>query len=49
MNLEIRPFAEPDRVALIELWRVCGLHHPPNDPDDDIDRKIAHDPEHLKL
>ncbi len=47
MDLEIRPFAEPDRGALLELWRMCGLNHAPNDPNEDIDRKLAHDPEHL--
>ncbi len=47
MDLEIRPFTELDRAALIELWSLSGLHHPPNDPDEEIDRKLAHDPEHL--
>jgi ribosomal protein S18 acetylase RimI-like enzyme len=37
----IRPFAERDRTALIDLWRRCGLTRPWNDPDRDIDRKLA--------
>ncbi len=47
MDLEIRPYAEPDREALIDLWQRCGLVVEHNDPDEDIDRKLAHDPEHL--
>ncbi len=47
MKLAIRPFEADDREALIGLWHVCGLDRPPNDPNDDIDRKLAHDPEHL--
>ena len=38
--MEIRPFTETDRAAVVELWRRCGLIVPWNDPDKDIDRKM---------
>lgn len=37
----IREFREPDRAAVIELWHACELVRPWNDPDLDIDRKLA--------
>lgn len=37
----IRTFLEADRKAIIELWQACDLTRPWNDPDKDIDRKIA--------
>ena len=39
----VREFGEPDRAAVVELWRGCGLLRPWNDPDLDIDRKLAVD------
>ena len=42
--MRIRTFAEPDRVAVIDLWRRVGLTRPWNDPDRDIDRKLADSP-----
>jgi ribosomal protein S18 acetylase RimI-like enzyme len=39
--LAIRPFRETDRDALIRLWRRADLLRPWNDPDRDIDRKLA--------
>ncbi|WP_043526557.1 GNAT family acetyltransferase [Litchfieldella xinjiangensis] len=42
--MTIRPFREADRQAVIALWRVCGLLRPWNDPDKDIDRKLAVQP-----
>lgn len=45
--MNIRPFKEADRDALIALWRDCLLVVPWNDPDRDIDRKLAADPEGL--
>jgi ribosomal protein S18 acetylase RimI-like enzyme len=45
--LEVRPFEASDRAALIELWRRCDLARPWNDPDRDIDRKLARDRELL--
>jgi ribosomal protein S18 acetylase RimI-like enzyme len=41
--LVIRPFHEADRAALVALWRRCELTRPWNDPDRDIDRKLAAD------
>ena len=41
MNPEIRTFREDDRAAVVALWHACGLAHPQNDPDLDIDRKLA--------
>ena len=43
--MDIRRFREPDRAAVIELWRCCDLTRPWNDPDLDIDRKVRHDPD----
>jgi ribosomal protein S18 acetylase RimI-like enzyme len=37
----IRPFLDADAAAVIELWRVCGLTRPWNDPARDIDRKLT--------
>ena len=34
-------FGEPQRDAVIELWRRCGLLRSWNDPNLDIDRKLA--------
>ncbi len=41
--MNIRPFEEHDRPAVIDLWRACGLVVPQNDPDKDIDRKLKVD------
>lgn len=43
--MEIRSFIESDRNAVIELWQACGLTRPWNDPDSDISRKLAVQPE----
>ncbi len=40
----IRPFEQTDRAAVIDLWRRVGLTRPWNDPDRDIDRKVADSP-----
>jgi len=40
-SIEITGFAEADRAALIELWHLCGLTRPWNDPSKDIDRKLT--------
>lgn len=44
-TLEIRPFDNADRDAVIELWQRCELTRPWNDPSSDIDRKCAVDPD----
>lgn len=46
-DIGIRPFRRDDRDALVELWRRCGLTRPWNDPNLDIDRKLAVDPDGL--
>ena len=43
--MEIRTFREEDRGAVIELWRECRLIRPQNDPNKDIDRKMAFQPD----
>lgn len=43
--MEARPFKEIDRAQVIELWKACGLTRPWNDPDKDISRKLAVQPE----
>lgn len=40
----IRTFEEPDRAAVVNLWNRVGLTRPWNDPDRDIDRKVADSP-----
>ena len=42
-----RAFRPGDRSGVRELWHVCGLVQPANDPDADIDRKLHRDPEGL--
>ncbi|MFN3256819.1 MAG: GNAT family acetyltransferase [Ilumatobacter sp.] len=37
----IRTFEERDRASVIDLWRRADLLRPWNDPDADIDRKLA--------
>lgn len=41
----IRPFNAADTVAVVELWRACGLTRPQNDPHKDIARKLQVNPE----
>lgn len=43
--MEVRPFRERDRDQVIELWKICGLTRPWNNPDKDISRKLAVQPE----
>ena len=43
--MKIRAYEENDRVAVIELWKACGLVVPQNDPSRDIDRKLLVDPD----
>lgn len=37
----VRAFREQDRAEVVELWRVCDLLRPWNDPHRDIQRKLA--------
>jgi len=41
----IRPFADADERAVVELWARCGLVRPWNDPHEDITRKRRVQPE----
>ncbi|MFH2050716.1 MAG: GNAT family acetyltransferase [bacterium] len=41
----IRPYKIEDEDKVINLWRKCGLVVPHNDPKEDIDTKIAFQPE----
>ncbi len=41
--LTIRTFENEDRDAVIALWQDCGLTRSWNDPQADIDRKLARD------
>lgn len=43
--MKIRPFKESDRQAVIQLWQDCDLTRPWNDPNTDISRKVAFQPE----
>ena len=43
--MKIREFSESDREAVIELWDVCELTRPWNNPDLDISRKLRVQPE----
>jgi len=43
--MEIRQFKDSDRSAVIELWQACDLTRPWNNPDQDISRKLAIQPE----
>ena len=43
--MRIRPFAEPDTDAVVELWRRADLVRPWNDPHLDIRRKLTQQPE----
>lgn len=38
--MNIRPFTKADTEALVDLWQVCGLTVPWNDPRKDIARKL---------
>ena len=42
--MNIRPFELADEAAVISLWDRCGLLRPWNDPQKDIQRKLAVNP-----
>jgi ribosomal protein S18 acetylase RimI-like enzyme len=44
-DLVIRSFRPDDRAAVVSLWERCDLTRPWNDPNLDIDRKLATDPD----
>jgi ribosomal protein S18 acetylase RimI-like enzyme len=41
--MEIRTYQKGDQAGVIDLWKRCGLVVPWNDPQKDIDRKMAVD------
>lgn len=43
--MRIRPFAESDTEAVVDLWRSAGLTRPWNDPHRDVQRKLGVQPE----
>jgi ribosomal protein S18 acetylase RimI-like enzyme len=43
----LRSYRPGDREALVSLWSICELTRPWNDPNRDIDRKLARDAENL--
>lgn len=43
--MEIREFEQRDQAAVIDLWKECQLVVPWNDPVQDIQRKLAIDPD----
>jgi len=43
--LNVRIFKSTDHDAVIELWRRCDLLRPWNDPQKDIERKLADSPD----
>lgn len=45
--MTIRPYRAEDRAALVALWRDADLIRPVNDPDRDIERMLARDPDGL--
>ncbi|HEY3780154.1 MAG TPA: GNAT family acetyltransferase [Fimbriimonadaceae bacterium] len=42
--MEIRQFQETDRAGVLSVWVNSGITRPWNNPDKDIDRKVAVDP-----
>ena len=43
--MKLRPYADADEGAVVELWRRCELTRPWNDPHKDIRRKLTTQPE----
>lgn len=46
-EIAVRAFEARDREHVIELWSRCDLTRPWNDPDLDVDRKLARDADGL--
>lgn len=40
-RLRIRPYEERDAAEVVELWHRAGVSRPWNDPERDIERKLA--------
>ena len=45
VNVNIRPYRNHDRDAVVDLWERCGLLVPQNDPVRDIEKKQLVNPE----
>lgn len=43
--MKLRPYADTDEAAVVDLWRRCELTRPWNDPHKDIQRKLTTQPE----
>lgn len=43
--MKIRAFTDSDTAQVIQLWKDCDLTRPWNDPNQDISRKVAYQPE----
>ena len=43
--MHIRPYRITDEEAVINLWEICGLTRPWNNPKRDIERKLRVDPD----
>jgi ribosomal protein S18 acetylase RimI-like enzyme len=43
--MQIRPFRPADEATVVALWKECGLTRSWNDPQKDIARKVAVQPE----
>ncbi len=43
--MEIRPYKAADKTEVLQLWQVCELTMPHNDPAKDIRRKMTVQPE----
>jgi ribosomal protein S18 acetylase RimI-like enzyme len=44
-SLDIRPYQDKDLAQVIELWQVCSLAVPWNNPEKDIARKLSVSPD----
>jgi ribosomal protein S18 acetylase RimI-like enzyme len=44
-NMRIRQFEPKDQEKVIALWRKVGIIRVTNDPENDIEKKLAHSPE----
>ena len=45
MTMQIRPYQAGDEATVVALWHECGLTRPWNNPQKDIARKLAVQPE----
>lgn len=43
--MTIRPYEDADEAPVVDLWQRCGLVVPWNDPIEEIERKVAFQPD----